>query len=272
MPVKKVVRPVAGDRGRIAEPVGMWITQSASPEFRNRVKRDGFAIVPGVITSEHVEALRIAFAEGAAQGEIQIASRRGGSIYGLRNALSLPAVKAVAASPAVCALVEKVLGPDAFPVRGIFFDKAPGANWNVAWHQDLAIAVRERVEAPPGWGAWSEKAAVVHVQPPAAVLAKMLITRLHLDDCGPENGPLRVLPGTHHCGRLDTADAARHRSAVPEAICTAGCGDALLMRPLLLHASSAAQLPTHRRVLHIEWAAEPLPGGLRWAENIRQGD
>jgi len=36
------------------------------------------------------------------------------------------------------------------------------------------------------------------------------------------------------------------------------------MRPLLLHASSASQSPRHRRVIHLEYAAEPLPGGLQW--------
>ena len=36
------------------------------------------------------------------------------------------------------------------------------------------------------------------------------------------------------------------------------------MRPLLLHASSASQSPRHRRVIHLEYAADPLPGGLVW--------
>jgi hypothetical protein len=266
--VKEVCGPVAGYRERVAEPVDMGITQPAPAKFRRELERDGFAIVPDVLTSEQVGELRIAFAE-AAQGECQTASRRRGKVYGLRNALDLPAVRSVAASPDMRALVEVILGPDSFPVRSIFFDKASGANWNVVWHQDLAIPVRERVATPPGWGAWSEKAGVPHVQPPAVVLERMLTTRLHLDDCDAENGPLRVLPGTHRLGRLDAAHIARLRSEVSEIACTVRCGDVLLMRPLLLHASSAAQLPTHRRVLHIEWAAEPLPGDLRWAEDIR---
>ena len=46
-------------------------------------------------------------------------------------------------------------------------------------------------------------------------------------------------------------------------VCSAFAGDALLMRPLLLHASSRSQSNRHRRVLHIEYAAsssvaEPL--------------
>lgn len=38
------------------------------------------------------------------------------------------------------------------------------------------------------------------------------------------------------------------------------------MRPLLLHASSPAASPGHRRVLHVEYAAAGLPGGLQWYE------
>jgi hypothetical protein len=33
------------------------------------------------------------------------------------------------------------------------------------------------------------------VHPPAEILDKMLTLRVHLDDCGEENGPLRVIPG-----------------------------------------------------------------------------
>jgi hypothetical protein len=31
-----------------------------------------------------------------------------------------------------------------------------------------------------------------------------------------------------------------------------------------LHASSSATTPTHRRVVHLEFAAESLTGGLQW--------
>ena len=92
----------------------------------------------------------------------------------------------------------------------------------------------------------------------------MLSARIHLDDCDSSSGALRVLPGTHRLGRL-TADqiAAELRTRTPVS-CDARAGDILLMRPLLLHASSAANSATHRRVLHLDYAAAPLPGGLRF--------
>jgi signal transduction histidine kinase len=38
----------------------------------------------------------------------------------------------------------------------------------------------------------------------------------------------------------------------------------ILMRPLLLHRSSSTKAPSHRRVLHLDFATEELPGGLEW--------
>jgi ectoine hydroxylase-related dioxygenase (phytanoyl-CoA dioxygenase family) len=60
----------------------------------------------------------------------------------------------------------------------------------------VTIAVQDKVEAE-GFGPWSVKADVIHVQPPASILECMLSVRLHLDDCGEENGALRVIPGSH---------------------------------------------------------------------------
>jgi hypothetical protein len=38
----------------------------------------------------------------------------------------------------------------------------------------------------------------------------------------------------------------------------------VLMRPLLLHASSKAQTPSRRRVVHILFGPRTLPHGLEW--------
>ena len=224
---------------------------------------DGFAVVPEVLDAATVVAL-IAAVGGAGEGA---GSQRRGSVYALRNLLEdVPAVTALADSPDVRALVAPVLGPGCFPVRGILFDKTPEANWNVVWHQDLSIAVRERQDVG-GFGPWSEKAGVVHVQPPTHILERMLTVRLHLDDCDETNGPLLVLPGSHRGSRLTAPEIQHHRTQTASVPCPVPSGAALLMRPLLLHASSASQSPRHRRVIHLEYAAEPLPGGLQWHQN-----
>jgi ectoine hydroxylase-related dioxygenase (phytanoyl-CoA dioxygenase family) len=219
---------------------------------------DGFAIVPGVLAAVQIDRLRTVADDAAAL-------RRGGSAYGGRNLLALPDIRNLAAERAMRDLVEPVVGPNATPVRALFFDKTPKANWPVLWHQDLTIAIAARFDLE-GWGPWSTKAGVTHVEPPAALLASMLTVRLHLDDCHADNGPLRVLPGTHTHGRLTRDRIKALREATGEVSCVAPLGSALLMRPLLLHASSPARLPSHRRVIQLEFARrDTLPPPLRWA-------
>jgi ectoine hydroxylase-related dioxygenase (phytanoyl-CoA dioxygenase family) len=186
-------------------------------------------------------------------------------IGGVRNLLqSSPLVAAVAKSDCASALLRALLDAKAFPVRSIFFDKTPEANWNVAWHQDLHIAVAERVEAP-GYGPWSVKAGVPHVQPPPEVLSSMATIRIHLDDCDAANGALRVVPGSHAAGILARDEFNRWKEK-PAVVAEVPKGGALVMSPLLLHSSSAAVNPSHRRVLHLEYASCELPAGLRWSE------
>ena len=190
---------------------------------------------------------------------------RGEAVFGARNLLRIPDIGALASSPALHGLVEPAVGPSAKAVRALFFDKTPEANWPVLWHQDVSLALAGRHEIP-GWGPWSLKGGVPHVQPPPAILDEMLAVRIHLDDCGPDNGPLRVLPGTQKMGRLDRDRVSELRRTVAEVACTGAPGSVLLMRPLLLHASSPAKAPAHRRVIHIEFApADLLPPPLAWA-------
>jgi hypothetical protein len=80
------------------------------------------------------------------------------------------------------------LGPAARPVRAILFDKTAANNWMVPWHQDRTIAVHARHEVP-GFGPWSVKGGVVHVEPPFDVIAGMITIRAHLDACGEDNAP-----------------------------------------------------------------------------------
>jgi ectoine hydroxylase-related dioxygenase (phytanoyl-CoA dioxygenase family) len=100
--------------------------------------------------------------------------------------------------------MEAGMGPDCFAVRGILFNKADGANWKVAWHQDCVIA-GARPEEIPGWGPWSIKTGVHHVRPSSYIMSRMLAIRIHLVECGADNGPLRVVPGSHNQGFLSHA-------------------------------------------------------------------
>lgn len=209
------------------------------------VEKDGFAIVSRCLSEQMVEHL---------------CSDLGDTRHAQRNLLDVPIVRQLATSEPVKQLVTACLGKQCFAVRGILFNKTPESNWKVTWHQDKTIAVRERRDVA-SFGPWSVKAGVPSVQPPASVMAKMVAIRLHLDDSHDRNGPLRIIPGSHKAGCLSTEEIATWRER-PSVVCTVPRGGAILMRPLLVHASSACSKPEPRRVIHLEFAAEDLPSGL----------
>ena len=160
-------------------------------------------------------------------------------------------------------LLAAIVGPDARIVRALLFDKFRAANWRVPWHQDLFVAT-SRVADVPGFSAWTVKDGVNHARAPREVLEHMLAVRIHIDDSGDANGPLRVLAGTHRDGVLDGERIESIAREVAPSICAASSGSVLLMRPLILHASSPATLPAHRRVVHLEVADCDLSSPLQW--------
>jgi hypothetical protein len=243
----------------------MEVREENPADWPGRFEHDGFAVLSRVFDESLISDL--AHDLDCANDSHSSVRQRQNRTYAIRNLLeSIPAVRHLADSPVVRSLVEPILGTDAIAVRGLLFDKTPEANWKVAWHQDLTIAVQHRASVPD-FGPWSVKAGVQHVQPPVPVLEAMMTLRLHLDDCGEENGPLQVLPGSHRAGKLSADEILAWRARGPSVACTVQRGGVLLMRPLLLHASSAAKKPGHRRVIHLEFTSAILPPSLAWAAN-----
>jgi hypothetical protein len=231
--------------------------------YAEEFRCEGYFIREGVLEDVEIERFRTAVDE-IPNGE-QVRRKHG--VYGVRNLLEIcPAVKELARQANIRQLATLVLGESAFAVRATYFDKVPGSNWSLFWHQDNVISVAARVEVV-GYVGWSNKAGVWQVQPPAQVLANMMAVRVHLDDCGSDSGPLRVLPGSHRCGWLDDQlDEWKRR--VSEVICTVRRGGVVAMCPLLLHASAKSTALGYRRVIHIEYACEELPEGLEWKNRV----
>jgi len=151
---------------------------------------------------------------------------------------------------------------DAAAAQCTYFEKSRAGNWLAPMHQDLALPVAERIDHPELRG-WSEKEGGLFVQPPDRFLAAMVAVRIHLDPCGPDDGPLRVAPGSHRLGRIDPETIAAVRRDAPEVACHVDRGAALVMKPLLLHASSRSTGTGLRRVLHFLFAPRDYPCGLR---------
>ena len=238
--------------------------------LQHPVDQQGFAILYGAFSPDRAACLASDLAQALPHAGHAVLQSRG-QVYGVRNLIDVwPAALAVAQDAALGEVLSGLLGEGFGLVRSLFFDKPPGRTWSLPWHRDLTIAVREPRGSAEGFRRPTVKAGIPHVEAPAWLLRSMLTLRVALDDVGADNGPLLVIPGSH----LDEPDdmpsepdlAARTRAIHMHA------GDALLIRPLLLHRSGPSKggTPRHRRTLHFEFAAGlPLPGGLEWHRFLR---
>ena len=184
--------------------------------------------------------------------------------YGIRSAdKKFSTIATLMKSSLLLEKATDVLGTKPEVVRVIFFDKTAENNWLVPWHQDRTIALNKKIEVE-GWGRWSLKDGVHHVQPSIDVLDKMVTFRVHLDDSDRENGCLKVIPNTHIRGLLSQDEIQNITSYESYEYCEVKAGDVVLMRPHILHSSSKCVTPKHRRIVHIEYSNYDLQEGMAW--------
>ena len=135
----------------------------------------------------------------------------------------------------------------------------------VSWHQDTALPVEDIVSGSE-WGPVSTKAGVTFTHAPAWALSRVLALRVHLDESGPDNGPLRVIPGSHKKRLITDSELGGVIASRNEVVCTTECGGVIAMSLLIVHASSKAISDAPRRVLHIAYAESlDLAPGIRLA-------
>jgi hypothetical protein len=215
------------------------------------LERDGAERIPKALSEEELQTLN------------ELARRHGGMGAGIRLVHDETLSRILAPNGTMDRIAKSRLGAGAQPVRAILFDKQPGANWALGWHQDRTIAVRRRKEVP-GFGPWSKKSGIDHAEPPFEYIERMITLRAHLDPCGSDNAPLMIIPGSHRVGRIPVQDIDRVVSQHKAVACLAGAGDIWVYASAILHASHAADSPTHRRVLHVDYSNARLPHGLEW--------
>jgi hypothetical protein len=240
----------------------MPTTLATPPAPTQQLQEKGYATLPALYTAAEIAALLQCLDSAPAAGPN---FRRSQDVFAIRNLLGeIPALWPLLDTPALRGLLGELFPAGCHLTKGIYFDKPAGSNWLVAWHQDLMVNVDRRADDLPGFGPWTTKAGWVAVQPPVQVLENTVTIRLHLDDCDATNGALKVVPGSHLGGVVPAETIAAHTATAT--VCAVPAGGAMLMKPLLLHASSRSTSDRPRRVIHLEFSATELPAGLAWRE------
>jgi ectoine hydroxylase-related dioxygenase (phytanoyl-CoA dioxygenase family) len=224
---------------------------SAIPEFAAR----GFAVIENVFSAAECDGLL----------DVLQALPRPAGRAGMRHLMRVPEIAAAARDPRLLAIARETLGPTAIPYKATLFEKNSNANWSIVWHQDTALPLETAFEHSE-WGPWSRKDGLAYAHAPAWALARVVALRLHLDAATDDNGPLRIVEGSHQAGVLSDDAVFELARQLPATTCHAGRGGVLAMRPLVVHASAKAKNDAPRRVLHFEYAERlDLAPGIRLA-------
>lgn len=233
----------------------------ATPALTQEFATQGFAIILRLYTPAEIATLLHCIESAPVAGPN---FRRSQDVFAIRNLVGeIPELLPLLNTPKLREVLAELFPAGCHLTKAIYFDKPAGSNRLVAWHQDLMINVAQRADQP-GFGPWTAKAGWVAVQPPVTILENTVTLRLHLDDCDATNGALKVVPGSHRQGVVPP-EAIASQAATP-CVCAVPAGEAMLMKPLLLHASSRSTSDRPRRVIHLEFSSEELPAGLAWRE------
>lgn len=224
----------------------------------------GFTVIDNIFTAEEVEQIVNIIQQADTSNDT---FRKTKDLFAIRQFLKeIPAVIPAVLNAKLNAVITDLFGEGYVPVKSIYFDKPGDSNWFVSYHQDLTISVKEKAETS-GFGPWTVKQQQYAVQPPLNILEQNFTIRIHLDDTNANNGALRVVPGSHNKGiyRPETIDWTTET----EETCDVPKGGIMIMRPLLLHASSRTTNQQKRRVVHIEFSNQSLPAPLQWSEMLQ---
>lgn len=189
---------------------------------------DGYAIVRGVLGVDQIMGLRAAIDGAVAAGADGVESRAG-TVW-IRDATILGApVAALGAEEVVLAEVRRLLGPE--PVlTGALMRNPVGGTAQQGLHVD-----------------WAGPIAPGHDRQAQAMY--------FIDDVRADNGPPRLVPGTHRCGSIPpknlTDPRARHRD---EDCVTGPAGSVLVFSSHVWHSGTANTSGRPRRVITLTYA------------------
>ena len=231
------------------------------------IKDRGFTILKNVFDPPSINELLTSTTAGLTAGTTENIKTSLGETYAARNLIKLaPELATMWQRDDLVDVLQAILGQQVGLVRVLYFDKHPNRTWTLPWHQDMTIAVEDNTLPTTQFCKPTTKSGVPHVEAPENVLHQMLTLRIHLDEVTEDNGPLKVIRGSHQHKLVEQSSTASSPSLAIDTI-YAAAGDVLAMRPLISHSSGASKPGTsqHRRILHLEFSGQPqLPDGFQW--------
>ena len=232
-------------------------------QHKHHLQEEGFAIIDNVFSEAEVTAIIETINNIDTSGT---AFRKTRELFAIRRFVKeVPGIGAFIFTSRLRTIIDQLFGPGYFLVKSIYFDKPEQSNWFVAYHQDLTISVDLKKQVA-GFDQWTVRNDQFAVQPPVTLLENIFTIRIHLDETDENNGALKIVPGSHRKGiyRPETIDWSREK----EEVCEVPRGGIMIMQPLMLHASNRTVNNNKRRVIHLEFSNQLLPGGLQWAEYL----
>ena len=155
------------------------------------LETNGFELIPQVLSTAECDTISSHATEVLLSGA------------GSRRLLESPWCRHLANTLRTHQQIKTNLPENAVAVQCTLFDKSREKNWLVPLHQDLAIPVREKTNAPNCSG-WSEKEGVVFVQPPPGFLT-------HSGNPNPPRRQPRRQRPLKSCPRLPPSRPSLHR-------------------------------------------------------------
>jgi ectoine hydroxylase-related dioxygenase (phytanoyl-CoA dioxygenase family) len=222
----------------------------------NKLNSTGFAIVPEIYSSVEIDNI-----------VKLIKSIHGNKVlFGSRTFLQkTPGLLDLLINKPMEKIISEV-APGFSIIKSIYFDKPPQGNWFVSLHQDKIIFVKSKLDTV-GFKNWTKREDEFGVQPPADILGNIVTVRIHLDDADETNGALKVIPYSHSEAGIRHAVFSTFSDS-DTSICRVEAGGIMLMKPLLVHASSKSTSEKARRVIHLEFCNQDVPDGLEWSQKI----
>lgn len=191
------------------------------------IGRDGYVVLRGALDTARVGELRHAI-EGAVEADGDAVEVRAGTVW-IRDATIIgEQVASLCVLPEVVARVSELIGADPV-VAGALMRNPVGETAQQGLHVDWAGAIA------PG-----------HDQQAQAMF--------FIDDVRADNGPPRLVPGTHRCGAIPPKNLADPRARHRDEYCVTGAaGDALVFSSHLWHSGTANTSGRPRRVITVTY-------------------